>query len=517
MMKVLRPTKLMAAAALALGVLASPLAHASKDVTFAVSIALETLDPYNTNSTLNQAVGKSYYEGLFEFDKDLKIQKVLATDYSVSDNGLEYTFKLRPNVKFQDGTDFNAEAVKINFDRPANPDNRLSRYIQFSVIEKIDVVDPLTVKITLKKPFSAFINALAHPAAMMISPTALKKYGKDIGFHPVGTGPFEFVEWKPAEYLKVKKFAGYWNQGKPKVDTITFRTVTDNNTRAAVVQTGEAHFAFPVPFEQAAVLAKNDKLDVVDHKNSIMARYLSMNTQVKPFNDVRVRQAINYAINKQALAKVAFNGYATVVDGVVPQGVDFAHKTGPWEHNPAKARELLKEAGYPNGFETQLWSAYNDGTSVKVVQFLQQQLQQVGIKTSVEVLESGQRVQRVQQVQKPEDAKVRLYYAGWSSSTGEADWGLRPLLTTGAFPPVLNNVSYYSNAKVDAGVQEALATTDRAKKAEIYKNVQETIWNDAPWAFLVTQNNVYVKSKNLSGVYVEPDTSFWFGDIDLKQ
>ncbi|MCJ9714276.1 ABC transporter substrate-binding protein, partial [Bordetella hinzii] len=202
-------------------------------------------------------------------------------------------------------------------------------YIQFSVIDKVEVVDPLTVKITLKKPFSAFLNALAHPAAMMISPAALAKYGKEIGFHPVGTGPFEFVEWKPAEYLKVKKFAGYWNQGKPKVDSITFRTVTDNNTRAAVVQTGEAHFAFPVPFEQAAILAKNDKLDVVDHKNSIMARYLSMNTQVKPFDNIKVRQAINYAINKEALAKVAFNGYATLVDGVVPKGVDYAHKTGP--------------------------------------------------------------------------------------------------------------------------------------------------------------------------------------------
>ncbi len=293
--------------------------------------------------------------------------------------------------------------------------------------------------------------------------------------------------------------------------------MTDNNTRAAVVQTGEAHFAFPVPFEQAAILAKNDKLDVVDHKNSIMARYLSMNTQVKPFDNIKVRQAINYAINKEALAKVAFNGYATVVDGVVPKGVDYAHKTGPWAYDPAKARQLLKEAGYEKGFETTLWSAYNDGTSVKVVQFLQQQLAQVGIKTSVEVLESGQRVQRVQQVQKPEDAKVRLYYAGWSSSTGEADWGLRPLLSTAAFPPVLNNVSYYSNKSVDDGIQQALATTDRAKKTEIYNKVQETIWNDAPWAFLVTQNNVYVKSKNLSGVYVEPDTSFWFGDIDLKQ
>jgi glutathione transport system substrate-binding protein len=516
-MKLLRPTRMMAAAALAFGVLASPLAHASKDVTFAVAIALETLDPYNTISTLNQAVGKAYYEGLFEFDKDLKIQPLLATGYEVSPDGLVYTIKLRQGVKFQDGTDFNADAVKVNYDRVSNPENHLSRYTQFNQVEKTEVVDPYTVRITLKKPFSAFINALAHSSAMMISPTALKKWGKDIGFHPVGTGPFEFVEWKPAEYLKVKKFDGYWKKGYPKVDTLTFRTVTDNNTRAAVVQTGEAQFAFPVPFEQAAVLAKNDKLDLIDDKNSIMARYLSMNTMKKPFDNVKVRQAINYAINKQALAKVAFAGYANPVSGVVPKGVDYATDIGQYAYDPAKARELLKEAGYPSGFESTLWSAYNDGTSVKVVQFLQQQLAQVGIKVSVEVLESGQRVQRVQQVQKPEDAQVRMYYAGWSSSTGEADWGLRPLLASTSYPPVLNNVSYYSNPKVDADLTKALSTSNRDEKTALYKDAQETIWKDAPWAFLVTQNNVYAKAKNLTGVYVQPDTNFWFGDIDLKQ
>src|SRR5690606_5912974 len=115
--------------------------------------------------------------------------------------------------------------------------NGLARYNQFATIDTVEVVDPLTVQIKLKKPFSAFINSLTHPSAMMISPAALAKHGKDIAFNPVGTGPFQFVEWKPAEYLKVKKFDGYWNKGYPKIDSLTFRTVTDNNTRVAVVQT----------------------------------------------------------------------------------------------------------------------------------------------------------------------------------------------------------------------------------------------------------------------------------------
>lgn len=503
------------AAILAAGLLGGSAAFAAKDVSVAVEISLDSLDPYNTNSTLSQALGKSYYEGLFQFDKDLNVQPLLAESYEPSDDGLTYTFKLRSGVKFQDGTDFNADAVKANLDRVLDRSNGLSRYNQFSRIDNVEVVDPLTVKITLKEPFSAFINALAHPSAMMISPAALKKWGKDITFHPVGTGPFEFVEWKPAEYLKVKKFDGYWKKGYPKVDSMTFRTVTDNNTRAAVVQTGEAQFAYPLPYEQAALLSKNDKLEVVAAP-SIIARYLSMNVQHKPFDNIKVRQAINYAINKEALAKVAFAGYAFPSEGVVPQGVDFAKKMDPWPYDVKKAKELLKEAGYPNGFSTTLWSAYNDGTAAKAVQFLQQQLAQVGIKVSIELLESGQRVQRVQQVQDAATAPVRMYYAGWSASTGEADWALRPLLATSGWPPVFNNTAYYSNPKVDKDIADALLTTDKDEKTKLYDSAQDQIWNDAPWAFLTTIKLLSVHNKKLSGFYVMPDGSFQFSDVDLK-
>lgn len=449
----------------AMGMLGATPAFAAKDAVMAVYSTFTTLDPYDANDTLSQAAVKSFYQGLFGFDKDLKLVNVLADSYDVTKDGLVYTIKLKKGIKFHDGTTFDATAVKANLDRVTDPANKLKRYTLFNRVAKTEVVDPATVKITLKEQFSPFINVLAHPSAVMISPTALKKYGKEIAFHPVGTGPFEFVEWKQTDYLKGKKFAGYWKTGYPKIDTITWKPVVDNNTRSAVMQTGEADFAFSIPFEQAAVLKASPKVDLIDGP-SIIQRYVSFNTQVKPFNDPKVRQAINYAINKDALAKVAFAGYAVPAQGVVPPGVDFAEKLGPWPYDPAKARELLKEAGYPNGFETTLWSAYNHTTAQKVIQFVQQQLQQVGIKAQVQALEAGQRVERVESVQKPEDAGVRLYYVGWSSSTGESDWALRPLLASESMPPKLLNTAYYKNDQVDADIAGALRTTDRAEKAK---------------------------------------------------
>lgn len=497
------------------GIFAMPAAWAAKDVTVAVEITFDSLDPYNTNSTLAQAVGKGYYEGLFAFDKDLKIQPLLAESVEPNEDGTVFTLHLRKDVKFHDGTDFDANAVKVNLERVLDKSNALARYNQFSRIQAIDVVEPHVVRITLSEPFSPFINALAHPSAMMISPAALEKWGKDITFHPVGTGPFKFVEWKPAESLKMEKFDGYWQDGYPKVDSLTFRTVNDNNTRAAVLQTGEVDVAYPVPYEQAKRLQSSDKLEVVAAP-SIIARYLSMNVQHKPFDDVRVRQAINYAINKEALAKVAFSGYAFPSQGVVPKGVAYAHKIDPWPYDPAKAKELLKEAGYADGFSTTLWSAYNDGTAAKAVQFLQQQLAQVGIKASVELLESGQRVQRVQQAKEAKEAPIRMYYAGWSASTGEADWALRPLLTTGAWPPAFNNTAYYSNEQVDKNIIEALKTTNEDAKTKLYADAQEQAWKDAPWAYLVTIELVSAHSKKTTGFNIMPDGSFEFKELDIK-
>jgi glutathione transport system substrate-binding protein len=473
--------RLLAAMIVAFGALMAGSALASKDVVFAVASTFTTTDPYDANDTLSQAMAKSFYEGLYGFDKDMRMIPVLAESYSVSKDGLVYTLKLRKGVKFHDGTDFKADAVKANFDRVTNPDNKLKRYGLYSNIAKTEVVDEYTARITLKTAFSAFINNLAHPSGVMISPTALAKYGKDIASHPVGTGPFKFVEWNRTDFLKVTKFDGYWRKGYPKVDTITWKPVIDSNSRAAVMQTGEAQFTFPVPYELDAVLRAKPELELVAAP-SIVIRYLSMNTQQKPFDNVKVRQAIAYAINKTALAKVAFNGYATPAEGVVPEGVEYSVKLGPWPYDLRKAKKLMAEAVYPNGFETELWSAYNHTIAQKVTQFLQQQLAQIGIRTKITLLEAGQRVEKVESWHDATTAPVRLYYVGWSASTGEADWALRPLLGSESWPPKLFNTAYYKSDRVDKDIHSALETSDKTKKAAYYEDAQQTIWKDAPWA-----------------------------------
>lgn len=489
---------------------------AAGNAVLAIHQAPETLDPYNTNTTLTTAVTKSFYEGLFGFDKDMKVQNVLAESYTVSKDGLVYTFTLRKGVKFHDGTDFNAEAAKATLDRVMDPANRLLRANQFNRVAKVEAVNPQTLRITLKEPFGPFINALAHASAAMISPTALKKWGnKDIAFHPVGTGPFEFVEWKQTDAIVGKKFAGYWKQGYPKIDQVSWKPVPENSTRAAMLQTGEADFVFTLPYEQVATLEKSDKVEVVSAP-SIIQRFLTFNMLQKPFDNPKVREAIGYAINKEALAKVAFNGYAFAAQGFVPQGVEYAVKMQPIPYNVQKAKELLKEAGYPNGFESTLWSGYNNTTSQKTIQFLQQQLAQVGIKVSLEALEPGKRAELVDSWPDPKTAKVRLYYIGWSSSTGEADWAMRPLFATESWAPKLANYAFYSNPIVDESIAKALVSTDSAERAMLYKNAQEQLAKDLPRIPLVTEKVLYAHSKRLSGVYVMPDGNINSSEIALK-
>ena len=384
------------AASLAAVLITASAGIAAKDITVAVGAAFSTLDPYDCPDVLTRICAKSIYEGLFTFDKNLKPVPELAEGFEASADASEYTIKLKTGVKFHDGTDFNAEAVKVNFDRFLNPENRLNRYSAYSMIEKVEVLDPTTVRFKLKKPMPSFIGRLAATTPQMICPSYIEKYGtgKQLATRACGTGPYVLERFNPNDGIFVKKNPNYRLPGLPKLDSIHWVPVIENATRAAMLRTGEAQYVTPMPLEQIAQL-KDDKSLEIQSMPSLMSRYLSINNRVKPFNDKRVREAINYAINKEALAKVAYAGYAVPMSGIIPPKLPTSLKMGPWPYDPKKARELLKEAGYPNGFETTLWSAYTNTTASKAVQFIQQQLRQVGIKVTTRLLEPGVRTSEV--------------------------------------------------------------------------------------------------------------------------
>lgn len=493
----------------------------AREITAAVATGFTTLDPWDAVDNLSRAVSRSFYESLYTFDKDLKPVPQLAESYEVSKDGLTYTFRLRQGVKFHDGTEFTADAVKMNFDRLLNPDNHLSRYQVYKFIDKVEVVDPYTVRFTLKGPLATFPRRLAMSSTQMMCPSLIKDAkgveGKKItAFNACGTGPYKLEFFNPSEKLVVKKNPDYRLKGLPKLDGITWLPVIENSTRAAMFHTGEAQYAFPMPNEQIASF-KNDPKFRIETVPSIMQRYLSINTTVKPFSDVRVRQAINYAINKQALAKVAFAGYAVPTETLYPKEIPGAVKLGPWPYDPKKARELLKEAGYPDGFTTDLWSAYANTTSSKVIQFIQQQLAQVGIKTRTRMLEPGVRASVVYGVKNPAESGLRLYYVGWADASMDPDWVLRPLLDSRQAPPKFMNTSYYSNPKLDELLDKAVATPDDAARAKLYEEAQKMVWNDAPWAYLVYEVGTAGADARLVNFTLRPDTGIDFINAEWKE
>ena len=487
---------------------------ADNTVTAAIGSPVTTLDPYASVDAMTRNVVKSIFEGLVVFNEKLEVVPQLAQSWRISEDGLTYEFKLCEGVRFHDGTLLTAEAVKANFERMLEPNNALKRRTVFDFIERVETDnDPYVVRFVLKAPTSSFLARLATGTAGIICPSALKKWSRS---RPeslaCGTGPYRLKRFIPGERLDVVRNPDYRVAGEPKLDGITWLVVPENHTRATMLRTGEADFIFPVPFEEKRMLMKSDALRI-ENRPAVQTRFLTMNMLAAPLNDIRVREAIAYAINKRALARVAYGGDARPAEGVLPAPIAGALTLGPWPYDPERAKVLLKSAGFGPGGKTlhlPLWSAYPDATSRRVLQFLQQQLRAVGIDTSIRLLETGERTALVTGNKTPETAPNRLYYTGWSNSASEPDWGLRPIFDSRKTPPVLQNTAYYSNPKVDALLDEALAETDEEKRLRLYGEVQRLIWADVPVVMLVFENATAGSQKALLNFHVHSNSDLDF-------
>lgn len=493
------------------------------DITAAINVDFTTMDPMDTSDTLSGGIQRLMMDGLFGFDDDMQVIPLLATGYEANDDATEYTIKLREGISFSDGTPFNAEAAKANFDKWADKSLGLKRTtLLCNVLASTEIVDDYTIKVTLTSPFCAFINTLAHPACVLMSPVQIAAGPAVCAEAPVGTGQYTFVDWVAGEHATIALNKDWWGYnadicgGTALVDpdagfkTVTFKPVTESATRVSMLQSGDAQLIWPVPTENIETL-KADSNVYVGQEEGIVVRYLMMNNQKAPFNDVKVRQAINYAINKEAYCQVVKNGVATVATSVIGPKVQYYKENTPYEYNPEKAKELLKEAGYPDGFTTSVMCA-STTANTKQCEFLQQQLAQVGITLNINALESAVVNQKIQDVDvKGADAEVEMYVIGWSPSTGDADWGLRPLLAIESEPPMSYNICYYENEEVDGLIKEALGTADTAKRAEAYAKAQDIIWEESPLVCLANDSNTWATGNKLADVKLFPD-----GCINLR-
>ena len=487
------------------------------DIIGAVNVDFTTMDPMDTSDTLSGGVQRLIMDGLFGFDDDMKIIPMLATEYTANDEATQFTIKLREGITFSDGTPWNAEAAIANFDKWGDKSLGLKRTtLLCNILDTVTAVDDYTIDVKLASPFGAFIETLAHPACVIMSPKVIAEGVTKCAESPVGTGQYIFKEWIQGDHLTVELNPNWWGYdadicgGTPLADkdagfkTITLKPVPESATRTAMIQSGDAQMIWPVPDENLEGL-KSDPNVIVSQDEGLVVRYLMMNNQKAPFNDKRVRQAINYAINKEAYCAVVKNGNAVPGTSVIAPKLQYYKGNDPYPYDIEKAKSLLAEAGYPDGFKTSLLFA-NTSANMKQGEFLKQQLAEVGIDLELKSLESAIVNEKVQDTDAPgAEAEVEMYIIGWSSSTGDADWGIRPLLAKESEPPMSYNISYFENDELDGYLQDGLNTADREKRAEAYAKAQDLIWEETPLVCLATDKNSLATSNKMVNVKMFAD------------
>lgn len=448
------------------------------------------------------------------FDENLELKPLLAKSWTVSDDGLDYTFVLNEGIKFHDGEPFNAESIVANYER-AKSDSSLRLASQTAMWDSVTVDSEYQVTIHLKEPNNTFLNKLAQ--VRIVSPKAIKELGKDgLAKQSAGTGPFILSERVDGGYTKMVRNENYWQDG-PKVDTLTWRVVPEDGARVAMLQTGEADIISPLPAIQVDKLKDDASLDVLN-LGGLTYRYATLNKNYtladgrKPLDDVRVRQAMNYAFDSEAYTQVVFQGYASVPTSLFASSVPYYAEQTPYTADVEKAKSLMSEAGYSDGFPINIWV---DNTTIEMqgAEFLKQQLAQINIDVNVVPMES---TTIADMTSAPEDkTEVQMWYVNWSSGDYSADGSMRNILHGDKYPPSGYNTAFYNNAEFNKCLDDALKTTDTDEITKLYAQAQSIAWEECPWIFLGVDNSLIGQKKYVKGIKYRPGGTILVTNIEL--
>ena len=504
-------------------VLATFAGQAQAQKTLVVAIAADPGGGLDPEAVLNNTSGfimATVFDSLVKYKPGtVDVGPALAESWDVSADGLTWTFHLRKGVKYHDGTPFNAanyiktiKRLMVDKKDPASiyaiyEPLPVENYVDdtYSTVTSYTAIDDNTVQFKLKEPNGPFPTNLAMVWNGVVSPDAWEKSKKDFRNHPVGTGPFIFKEWRPADQIVLDANPNYWG-GKPKVDRLIFKVMPDAQAALLALKKGDVHILGDVSVQTIPAIKSDPNLVVVTQPGLVVSG-VAMTNNAKPFDDKRVRQALNYAVDKDAINKTLYQGLAVQLTAPLPSsqwGWDDSLKG--YGYDPEKAKKLLADAGYPNGFETELLSyssprGYNPAGAELAVA-IQGYLAKVGVKANVRKQEMAAFLGEVRS-----GKYTQMFLSGFSGDNGDPDNFLWSLFASPAMP--VGDTSHYKNAEVDKLLAEGRVVTDQAKRIEIYKKAQKIILDEAPWIFVNQTLQVRVTRKEVKGFQLNPTQMFF--------
>ena len=431
-----------------------------------------TMDPHMSTAALDRDVYYQLYNTLVGLDPGLNIVPELAESWEAPDP-LSYLFRLRKGVRFHDGSDFDASIVKWNVERMVNPATGSIRRSELGNVKSVDVVDAHTVRFNLKEPDAALLATLTDRAGMMVSRAAVEKFGRDFARNPVGTGPFRLAEWVKDDHVGLKRFAGYWKKGLPHLDEIVYKPIPDHTVKLTALRTGTLDLIDELPPKDVAPTRANAKLRVVETP-SLGYRRIELNTTRPPFNQKALRQAVSWAIHREAIHRAVFFGTGAIAQGPIPPRSWAYEALAGYGTTPdlARARQKLAEGGASGGFKFTL-NIVNTPVDLKLVQIVQDNLKKIGVDVEIALLEIGAWVEKRKAGQF--DGAESLW-----SGRPDPDGNVFSHLTTGG----ANNWGKYSNPRVDELLHQARSAPKPPDRKRLYAEAVRLLVDDAPLVFL---------------------------------
>jgi peptide/nickel transport system substrate-binding protein len=489
-------------------------AQAVKDtLNFVLGAPVLTLDPGVPAGTQAQTVRLQVMEPLVSRDAESgEIKPLLATSWQVSDDNKTWTFKLRQGVMFHDGTPFTAAAVKASLERILDPLAGLARRSDLRTITSVTVVDDYTVQIASEAPFGPMLATLAMDSTSALSPASLGK-DKNVGWNPVGTGPYKYQTHVAEQSVTLIRNEDYWG-AKPRFKGIKFTSVPEAATRLTMLEAGEADIIVDVPGFEVQRLETSPNIKLINRPNTRLG-HIGINLGKKPFEDVRVRQALNYGVDRQAIVSGVLRGVGQPADSVLSPATAGYKSQSIYRYDPEKAKALLAEAGYPSGFKTVIWTPqgryYMDRETAIAVQA---QLKAIGVDAELQVIDWSGYLKALRE--SAETNKSELYLLGWETGTGDFQIVLDTVFDSANFPPRGWNTMFYKNPEVDSLLAVARREVDQAKRFQIADRIQAEIMKNAPWVPLYSYVQVTAYNSKLDGIKYLPTDVYLLKDVVYK-